>query len=555
MRVRAVAFTAGLAVVGAVSAQTLQISRDAVRPATVAGSATLAGLVAVPAAVSVTPLRRARVTVEAADSSDRHTTDSDTSGRFRIEGLRPGRYWVRAAKAGFVRLGAGTADDSEPAPIDVADGASTEVTVMMEPAGAIEGRVSTESGDPAVGVVVRAVQVAPEIAGRRLATMQQTRSDDRGRYRLHTLPAGEFYVTATSDALAPYQEARAPGERAVGWAPTFYPGTAHADAARILDVGRGQDLRQIDFAVSRVPFAAVRGRIVDSTGRAVTAYAIRVQAAGSAPGEIAALVDPRSGEFHVAAVPPGEFWLLVAASVSTDAAPRLELAAHRIASTGEDLTSVTIALAPPPAVSVRVETEGRVALPRHLQLHVVETAFEMPDAPGRPRSAPAVLDSGVVEPAAIMGPALIRLANLLAPWALSRVWVDDVDVTDTPFQFQPGRAHAIRVVITTQTGVVGGVVRDARGQPARARIVLFPSDERRWGAGSRFVRGILSDATGQFAIEGLLPGDYAIAAVGDMPHEAWRDVTVLRRLLAHATAVSIGAGSRETVTLVRRARP
>ena len=543
----------------AASAVLPQTTRDGVARPQATGTAQLSGTAGVwLAADRVRPVRRARVTLEADGSGQRYTADTDTNGRYQFDNLASGRYRVFAEKAGFVRAGAGTPDDANPEPIDVPAGQSVSVNLPLEPAAACEGRVTIDTGEPAVGAIVSAVRFTGVAGARRPIVIQQARTDDLGRFRVHTLPAGEFYLTAAADPLAVYLEARAPGERPAGVARTYYPGTPNADDARVIGLGRGEELRQLDFTLTTVPLAALSGRVVDSAGRTVTAYGIRLQPVGGVAGDVTGLIDPRAGTFQFAAVPPGEYWLLAAAAPAAAPAAQsrtqAEFAAQRVVVSGADQTGMTVALAPAATMSVRVGTDRGAAMPPNLQVRVLPTAFDLPAAPSRPRlDAPIPVGSdGLAAANDVFGPLLIRFANLPDRWALTGVWVDGADVTDTPFHFMPARTHQIRIAITDATATVSGVVQGAQKQPVRARIVVFARDERRWGPGSRFIRSVQSTADGRFRVEGLLPGEYSAAAVGFLPDEAWLEPALLRRLAGSGPPIVVSSTEQVELTLVRR---
>jgi hypothetical protein len=59
---------------------------------------------------------------------------------------------------------------------------------------------------------------------------------------------------------------------------------------------------------------------------------------------------------------------------------------------------------------------------------------------------------------------------------------------------------------------------------------------------------------GRFALSGLLPGEYAVAAVGALADDGWRDPGFLRRIGPQATSVSVGARATMELSLARRDR-
>jgi hypothetical protein len=189
-----------------------------------------------------------------------------------------------------------------------------------------------------------------------------------------------------------------------------------------------------------------------------------------------------------------------------------------------------------------------------MRVQLLETAFEMPPAPGVAGTAIVPAPDGTLPPVAAWGPSLVRVGGLPDGWTIATVAIDGVETTDTPVDFAASRAYDAQIVITDATGAAAGVVQ-SRGRPARARVIAFARDERRWGPGSRFVKATTSAEDGRFVLEGLLPGEYGIVAVGHLPLDAWTDPALLRRLSAVATPIAITLGGRAAVSLERRDRP
>jgi hypothetical protein len=518
------------------------------------GTSSLSGQVRLGPEGQAVPVRRARVTLES-ESGERRVADSDTDGRYRFDALPAGRYRVTAEKAGFVPVGAGTPDEAEAEWRSIGAGEAAAAHIALERAAACSGRVTSDSGEPAVGVIVSVVRFVFTPAGRRPSVVTQARTDDLGRFRVHTLPAGEYYLSASPDPRQSFSEPRAPDERATGFARTYFPGTPRTDEARTIALDPGQDARDLDFTLTRVPLAVVSGRVVDSMGKPVTAYGLRVQPVGGPPGDLAGLIDPRTSEFTFSSVPPGEFWLLAAATPAPGGEP--EFAAERMTVAGTDLKNLTVRLVRGASIAGRVEVEGgAAALPARIGVQAYDAAYDLPLLPGKPRAPAAVAANGSFAMAGVFGPRLVRLENLPAGWAVKSIVLDQIDITDGPFDFTTtDRARTLRIVVTSTTASVRGEVVSSGGRPSRARVVVFARDARWWGPRSRFVKSVRTSADGHYAIEGLLPGEYAVAVVGPLADGMWEDPAVLRQIAGSATPVSVAAGQTVQMPLRRQDRP
>lgn len=464
---------------------------------------------------------------------------------------------MTVSKPGFVTLQHGAAHASDrPAALEVTAGASVTADVALPRGAALAGRLLNDAGEPVPGMVVSATRFVMTLAGRRPSIVRQGRTDDLGRFRIHSLPAGEYYLDGVPDPLDAANTLVLPGERPPGIMRTYFPGTPRVHEARRLTVTTGQEIGGLEFTLASVPVASVAGRVLDSTGKPPAVMGIRIQAVGGPAGEVRGFLTPKSSNFQFQTVPAGDYWLTATLQPTPDAP--VEAAAMRITVAGQDQQDVTITTAPGMIVEGRIEFDAAGAPPQagRIQITPLETEFELPNPNPRAGAPPPVAAAadGRFHINGLFGPRVVRLSGLPAGWALKSVWLGDTDITDTPTDFRGSNApRHMRVVVTDKTGTLSGTVIDARKRPARAyRVIVFPEEERLWGPASRFVVAVGPGVDGRFAVRGLLPGKYFAAAVDRIDEDDWHDADVLRRLRAGAVAVSVGAQDEQTVTLVAR---
>ena len=207
-----------------------------------APGASLSGRVTTGSGVDTRPVRRARVTLTGGGLTAPRLADTDTKGVFRFDRLPSGgSFKIAVQKPGFVTLDADATANAE---------------LKMERAGAIEGFVTDASGDPIWNVVVTALQKAEPHPGSAPAVpkaIAQTRTDDLGRYRLHSLPAGDYVVEASTDRSFVLSQFLMPGEKRPDISRAFYPAAATIDDGKLVRVAAARDSTAIDISFSPPP--------------------------------------------------------------------------------------------------------------------------------------------------------------------------------------------------------------------------------------------------------------------------------------------------------------
>jgi hypothetical protein len=194
------------------------------------GGVSLTGRVTTGSGTDVRPVRRAKVTLTGPGLPAPRVTDTDTKGAYRFDRLPAGEYNVTVQKAGFVKL-----DADAPA----------DATLTMVRGGAIEGVVTDAAGDPLMNVAVSALQPQPD--GARPKPVTQSRTDDLGRYRLHSLAAGDYYVEAATDPAVIGSQVYMPGEKRPDVNRGFYPSAVALEDARTVRVSTARDSTGIDL--------------------------------------------------------------------------------------------------------------------------------------------------------------------------------------------------------------------------------------------------------------------------------------------------------------------
>lgn len=193
--------------------------------------------------------------------SPKAATDSD--GRYRLEGLPVGTHYVTPSAPALVNLGA---DKLETQVTIIGDATVERIDFSLTRGGVISGKITDNEGHPVIAALVSLKPVGNSYnAG--FYSMSRDRmffSDDRGVYRIFGLPAGRYLVSAGNSDNSPFGPLFTGQSRVK----TYYPGVTDEPAARPVEVAAGAEALGVDIklAVAARGFA-VSGRVVDAENR------------------------------------------------------------------------------------------------------------------------------------------------------------------------------------------------------------------------------------------------------------------------------------------------
>jgi hypothetical protein len=185
------------------------------------------------------------------------TTDRD--GTFKVSGLQPVSYTIHVTMPAYVS----TSFDPEirqPKQYKVGD----SPTFVLTKGGVITGTVTSTTGEPVIGISVRAQMIRTDkdmrITNGLIA--REITTDDRGVYRLYGLPAGTYIVVAGGSQGYGYgSQSSSVFENNL---PTYAPSSTRDTAAEIT-VRPGEEATNIDIRYRGDP-----GRIVSGVARRTT---------------------------------------------------------------------------------------------------------------------------------------------------------------------------------------------------------------------------------------------------------------------------------------------
>jgi hypothetical protein len=146
--------------------------------------------------------------------------------------------------------------------------------------------------------------------------------------------------------------------------------------------------------------------------------------------------------------------------------------------------------------------------------------------------------------------------NVASPnWALKKITVNGIDVTDSPVDFRTKDVDDVEAVLTPKVSRLSGTVSDDRGTISDYAVVVFASDPTKWTDRSRFVVMARPTQQGRFELRGLPPDEYLAIALPGLTGQEWTDPDFLQQLRSQATTFLLGEGESRTLDLKLKKKP
>lgn len=515
--------TAAATVCPAVAQQPARQPRDVRLAASpVSGTAVISGRVT--AADTGLPLRRALVQATSAIGHPREVL-TDDEGRFQLPDLEPGAWQLTVSRAGYIPRESGQSRPfGRSTPVQAGPGQHVQIDMPLTRASAIVGRLYDDYGEAVAAA--RVVALRPRMARnqRYLEPIGEADfTDDTGAFRIHSLPPGEYYVTASA-RLAPLDSVVQ-----TTFSPTFYPGTGDFAAAQRVRLAQGADAF-IDFPLLPVRTARVSGVVVTSGGSRGDAFLSLTSEAGELGRPLGAgAITREDGSFAMADIPPGTYTLVAELRSGGEI---VEVGSTRVTVEGSDVSGVTVTTGRPGTVRGTIVADAGVTRPLPASLEIVT----------RPRRTGAVGTFATASGSSfeMQAPAGPFTVDVEAPdgWMVQSVTLAGVDAGDFAIDIGHEQDVPVTIVLTDRLTQVVGTVSGAGGDGAT--VVVFPSDSGLWTP--RRVRRARTDARGRFRIAGLPAGErYLAVAVADLEEEQEGDPEFLRLVAPRGTAFDLAA--------------
>jgi hypothetical protein len=511
------------------------------------------------------PLQGVRIRLSAASDI---TTTTDEKGVFSFENLAPGTYPVNVQLSGYVVTGqppALGAIGTTVGRITLEAGETVRrFHVDMVGTGTISGRVVGPDGKPLPLIIIQGWQRTGVNGQLRLAPFNlpsPARTNDRGEYRVISLPAGEYYLMAS-----------VPGTGAgAAVLNSYYPDTTDPQRARSIRVVEGENTANIDF-VMQAGSLSITGNVVPPTPQTpfaeMSVLPVPRDPTAALSTGIAFAFDPKSnppGQFSIRtlSLPPGVYDLFaVLTTVDMDyfgstpvtiadrpveniaipVRPGVEVKGH--VTIRGDSTKVKLVDAPINISSTLYNSTTRLNRVRSiLTTQAMETARQTREPLTLPREIPpsSPVDStgyftlrsvppgtfGIV-PAAPQGTCILDVLQ------------NGKSVLDSGFTVGTNGPAPLEVTISPDCPSVRGVVQSKQEPQRFTRVVLVPTGDRQRSYG--LYHTATSDQNGRFSFDNVTPGEYRLFSWESIPDGAWTNAEYLAPYMERGTSVTATNG-------------
>lgn len=470
------------------------------------------GVPLVNTAVAAIPARQ--VTPAALTLSNINEARTNDLGEFRIFGLEPGTYVVRATSAWTGRAEVATSE----AEVDATFAALTARTRQFAPSG-VTGSVAPKPIDhvPATTTVTTAPIYFPGTS----------------------VPADATPITLAA------------GEERSG---------LDFSVRRI----RTATIRGKVVGPDGAPIASAFVQLAASTGPSAfagTALAPVTTTAGT------------NGSFSLGPISPGNYTLLARGSVAPASGPgsgsvsgSLWWATAPVNVTGDDVDLSTLIVQPGMTLSGRVQFDNAsTAPPDATQFRVQMRAESLANAPSQGRGG-TLPTMRFLQPAAIRADGAFEVTDLVPDdyrltvtgtalsdsgwWLRAAMW-NGRDLLDTPLHLAPRQdISGVTLVFSDRHTELAGTLRTTSGAAATGVFILaFPADAALRVPRSRRVLAVRPDSSGRFVLKNLPAGDYLLCALTDVEDGEWNDPGFLDPFVAASVKITLADGEKKVQDL------
>jgi protocatechuate 3,4-dioxygenase beta subunit len=503
------------------------------------------------------PVRKAHVTLNGMGSPNSrgvagpltYGAVTDAGGRFTIQDIEPGSYFMVAERNGFTdgqsgRWGPG----HSPTTVTLNPGQHTsDIVFRLVPHGVITGRVLDEDGEPVQNVQVNVLRYRFFRGKRQLVPSGGSGTDDLGEYRIFGLEPGKYYLSANYRRwnMMMAQDRTPGGAPEEGYAPTYFPGTTDPAGAVAIEVSAGAMLGGTDLTLRKIRTVRIRGRVANATGGGLPSHTmLRLMPRNSAfggffPQAFTEALRNRGGTFEFRGVAPGAYMVWPQWSDEGQGYSSMQ----PVDVGNNNLDDVTVLLSRGVELKGQVRSEG----PGDVSLGNLVIGLEPKEMVQR-RVVKTNDDGSFAIQNVPADHYWVNVYGFPPAYYLKSVRMGDADSLESGLDTTQGAAGTLEITIGGNGGQIEGSAADSKQKPASGAVVALVPDAPRRERLMLF-KTAATDTTGHFSITGIAPGEYKLFAWEQIEEGAYQDPEFLKVYENQGQAVTIREGSRETAPL------
>lgn len=489
------------------------------------------------------------------------TTRTEADGSFSFSNVSASTYLIKATRSGYVDGYFRDSESSGSTGIELAAGQTRQkMDIRLGLAGVIAGRVADSDGEPVYGLQIFAIRPSYSEGGRVTENeLSQTRTDDRGEYRLANLKPGSYLIRA--GGVAKQTESNREG-RAWTFAAAYFPGFPRAAEAQSVKVAAGAEVDGIDL------------QVVSENRKTYKITAHFPEMSDHGP-QVSILL----GDETIVDAPP--FWNFELKTVTfAGLAPGKYTVVFRL-----------LEALPAPAAASGSASETRSRFPFRIRIGSAAASIDDADVKASIQLSDAGQLSGKLvmektknpdfsetnidlEPRAGLGSVMensdpqaetkpdgtFTITNIIpgsyfftldqdrAQSYVKEAICDGKDYTQHPFDVEAGtKLNDCRVALSSDVGTITGAVSDDDKPLPGLYIVAIPQS-RTLRENPQYTSTEKTNADGHFEMK-VIPGDYFIFAVRPNDQDSYYALDFAEHNLSSAERVSVKSGDAKTVTL------
>jgi hypothetical protein len=480
------------------------------------------------------PLESAMVSLEDCERTCRSITVlTGPDGRFLLEGLPAGSYFLAVSKRRFITAEYGQRKPSDPwIPLTLQPGQKVmDLIFKLFRTSVITGRIEDQEGEPLDGMEV-VLGVKSSRGKVDFQEIDRVTTNDLGEYRLFNVVPGRYYIAARPPQRALRAEVpliispNSSPKANENYTMTYFRGASGLQEATAIVIRSGEEIRGLDFTLRKLRGVKVRGSVVNEIAKkpdGETTVSISSQAG------MVGTTTVRNGEFTLQDVPPGSYVL----TADWDDGEN-HLGAHRSLEVGStDIESMVLTIAPGVDISGRISWDaGKRPIPADtfIFLHGLDEQSHYNKALKVKPEGDFVLKS------VQRGLYGVELTMDCAGCFVKSIRFGNRDAMEEGIQVNPGSDAPLELTLAQDGAQINCTVLNSDSVAAGGREIVLLADGSSSLQRARLQLG-RTDQNGHFQFKGVAPGEYTLLAFEGYDQLDLGDLDSMKPFLKKGTKV------------------